>query len=415
MTRAGRLIGEALAGGLLLLALAGLAWLIVSGTLADRAVRESPGRALAWRSAHPDALQRLALERTQTESGADLRKAEALAYRALLASPLQVRAISALGLVADARGQEGRARTLMERAARRSLRDRAAHAWLFEHHLASLRPDRAWFHADMLLRSDPYIAEELAPLMSELSGLPGSGQGLAARLALRPYWREGILRELCRGADPDVLRSSFTSLQTTRAPPTSEELECWLRRLVDEGRYAEAAELWRGSLPRERRALLGWPNNGGFDPDEGPSPFAWTIPAAAAGEALIAPSGESRQGYALRVAPSGRVVGHWLEQLLLLPPGDYLLAFKTRAEQAGGTATMSWVVRCADSQTELGASGPLEGAAGWASVVVPFRVPGGGCPAQRLALEAAAAPPSAVESLAPVWFDDLRVSRRAGG
>ena len=384
---------------------AGLGWLLVSTNAADQAAAEYPARALGWRADHAGALLTSAVDHVQAGTPGGLARAERLAHAALRETPLSTQALSVLGLIADARGQGARAEALMSLAAKRGPRERPAHVWLFERHVAAGRIDRAWFHADVLLRADEEIYEEIAPHLIQIASREGGPAALANRLELAPRWRGRFLEELGQQAeDPLVLRPVFHALRDSPAPPTPKELGGWLRRLVERGRYQEAHAAWRALWPE--RPPEETPHNGAFEPQPEGSPFAWTVGRGSEGAAVMAPDPD--RGYALRAAPRREERGRWIGQLLVLGPGPYALELSSRSEDAG-TAPMRWVVRCVGAGDELGGLGPLPGQGDWTVHTMEFTVPSG-CPAQELALEAAPAPVTRAESLAPVWFDDLRIS-----
>jgi hypothetical protein len=384
-----------------------LGWTFVSTNMADRAAAEDPARALGWRPDHAGALLASAVDHLQAESPDTLDGAERSARAALRGAPLSTPALSVLGLVAEARGQNARAEALIDLAAKRGPRDRASHVWLFERAVAEGRPDRAWFHADVLLRADEEIYEELLPHLMRLAASEDAAAPLASRLALSPRWRGRFLQDVSEQAeDPLVLRPIFQALQTGPAPPTDDELGRWLRRLVDRERYAEAYAAWRAVSPQARSGAT--PHNGGFEPAPQGSPFTWSLGRGGGGEAVMAPAGDARRGYALRAAPRREARAPWISQLLVLAPGTYVLSLDSRSEDAGA-APMRWRLRCVGDNAELGGVGPLPGRTDWGVSSAAFTVPAG-CPAQELALVPAPVPVTQPESLAPVWFDDLRIS-----
>ena len=87
--------------GLMLLALAGIGWRLLSLGMAERFARSDPARALSWNSGHPVALV-LQAERL-AEAGDDARARE-LARRALQANPLDGRGFRVLARLAGRAG-----------------------------------------------------------------------------------------------------------------------------------------------------------------------------------------------------------------------------------------------------------------------------------------------------------------------
>lgn len=385
-----------------------LGWLITTGAAADRGVEEDPSGALTWREHHPYALQLLAEEFVGTGEQEDLVFADVLARDALTSSPVHSRALSVLGIVAESRGEDGRAEALMTLAAQRSLRDRLAHEWLLDRAMQRGDHERAWFHADVLLRSQTAAYSELAPKLVELATLEDSARALSIRLAASPGWRRSLLKHVSRKVDdPKKLERLFVNLQQTSAPASVEELGWWVQRFVAEKRYEEAVAAWTEFQPPERRERLGPVYNSGFDPDESRALFQWSIPKKVAGEAVI--TRQEDDGHALRVAPSGTSVrGGWIKQLLVLPRGEYVFTVRARREQGDAVGRMAWTLSCGGSRAVIASTGAVAAGEAWRTLVVPFRVPAQDCRTQWLRLDQVELALNH-DDFVPIWFDDATV------
>ena len=99
----------------------------------------------------PVALDELA-QRQLTSTSGELSSVEDLARRALLSDPLDSRALSLLGFVAERKGDLARAEALMSLAAARSWRNPAPHVWLFAQAIRRGKFEEALVQADGLLR-----------------------------------------------------------------------------------------------------------------------------------------------------------------------------------------------------------------------------------------------------------------------
>ena len=113
-----------------------------------------PDGALLLAPWEPVALDELAQRQLASPSG-ELKPVEDLARRALLFDPLDSRALSLLGMVAERKGDLVRAEALMSLSAARSWRNPAAHVWLFAQAIRRGKFEEALVQADGLLRLYP--------------------------------------------------------------------------------------------------------------------------------------------------------------------------------------------------------------------------------------------------------------------
>jgi hypothetical protein len=91
----------------------------------------------------------------EAEGAVDWAQVRTISRHVLGAQPLESHALVLLGLAAEAEGREDEALALMSIAARRSLRNRRAHLWLFNHRLRQRDSAAALSHADVILRTRP--------------------------------------------------------------------------------------------------------------------------------------------------------------------------------------------------------------------------------------------------------------------
>src|SRR5262245_10643787 len=136
---------------LALVALVVVAAYIVADTAGQRLAVSDPEGALVIARWEPIALDELA-QRQLTSTSGELSSVENLARRALLSDPLDSRALSLLGSIAERNGDLARAEALMSLSAARSWRNPAPHVWLFAQAIRRGKFDEALAQADGLLR-----------------------------------------------------------------------------------------------------------------------------------------------------------------------------------------------------------------------------------------------------------------------
>ncbi|MEJ0067090.1 MAG: hypothetical protein WDM85_18155 [Caulobacteraceae bacterium] len=214
--RAGRR-HELLKFGLVVLAV-WLAGQIVTLGAADHYAADRPAAAVLWRGDSPDALTSLAQRRLIAR---DPGHAALLARRALEEAPLQVAALSALGVALDEAGQADRAETVMTFAGSRGWRDALAQYWLFGHRLQERRYPEAFARADALLRrADQFRPQLLAVLTAVADTEPAALPALADRLKAAPDWRPAFLAFLCAEAHPQSEAAAYALLTALARGPT---------------------------------------------------------------------------------------------------------------------------------------------------------------------------------------------------
>ena len=165
-------------GVLALLALVFVAVGIVADTAGQSLAVSDPDGALLVAPWEPIALDELAQSQL-TNTSAELSSVEDLARRALRSNPLDSRALSLLGLVAERNGDLARAEALMSLSAARSWRNPTPHVWLFAQAIRRGKFEEALAQADGLLRVINWRYEAtIFPILAVFGSDP-SGSGCA--------------------------------------------------------------------------------------------------------------------------------------------------------------------------------------------------------------------------------------------
>ena len=395
-----------------------LGWRIVVFGIADHLAVSDPEQALAWEPDHAAALLALA-QRQLGPAKTDLELDEVgdLARRALGADPLDGRALSVLGTVAERRGNAPWAEALMRAAAARSPRDLAAQLWLANAALRTGDVASALARFDNILKVKPALAAGLLPSLASLADTPAAVDPLAGFLGSGPAWRPAMLEAVTRraGSLPGV-RRLFGLLQAGPLPPTTAETGAYLQRLLRDGLYEAAYLAFLESLPPAGRASPGYLRDGDFAAPSQGIPFDWLlVPTAGVRTAIVPPSPAMPRGR-LRVEFSGsRVAFGNVSQLLLLPPGRYRLTGEVEAVDLRTTRGVWWRLSCADHpETQLGTSDLAVGTFARRQFSFGFDVPESSCRAQRLVLELPARVASESQISGRVEYGAMRIERVQG-
>lgn len=357
--------------------------------------------------------------RTSLEAG-QLDAAQAEAHAALRRDPTSVDALVVLAEAAVAREDLAAARALHGEAAGRSQRAVTSHAWLASHLGGQGDVAGALHHVDVLLRGHFDLRESLYPALAQLLDSQAGIEALAGRLGAAPAWRLGFMRHLGRDEDAssESLLALYSALEHTPNPPTLEERQPLLQRLVGEERYRQAWLMFVATLDGRGLAELGNVFNGSFELDSSGLPFDWQFGrvAGAVIEQVQAVDDQGERGRRLRIDfLNRRVPFNHVSQLLLLDPGEYRLEGRVRLESLSNPRGLQWVVQCAPApRTELLRSERFNGTRAWSRFGDEFSVPAEGCEAQWLRLQIPARIDAERQVSGRAWFDDMTVQRSKG-
>ena len=263
-----------------LLVLIWVGWNIIAHTAAQSLAKSHPDGALSWVTDQPTALNQL-VERELVNPGGNLDSAREWAQRALRSNPLNARALTLLGLIAERKDDHKRAEMLIRISVARTLSDPTTDAWLFNHEIRRGDYSHALPYADAMLRID-FEAHKtrLFPVLSGFTANATAFKALTVFLATSPPWRAWLLSELSlRLANQARLVELYAALNETENPPTNEELRPYLDRLIKDKKFEQAYQTWRETLPPEQRANETYPFNRDFDIPVDGLPFNWSLKA----------------------------------------------------------------------------------------------------------------------------------------
>ena len=403
-------LARIMAATLLVLACAWLALACLANGQSRARAASEPWTALTWDPDNPQARSRLAEQFSgRHATAADSQAAIDLARAALTAGPLDGAALRVLGIEAQRAGDMRAAVRLMAASDRVTQRDSTAQLWLLDQAIRRGAYETAYAKAEVALRGAPAQASLVFPVMRMGLKDPRALPPLLKRLEQRPQWREAFVADAFAHVEsPEDARRLFLALRSSAAPPDESETGAFVRRLVADGAYAEAHDLWRSGV---RSAAAAGVYGGDFRIHPGEAPFNWRLTNRADALAELAQAADG--GPALRVQFSTASNARLAEQLLVLPPGVYRLHGQARAGMGGQPEQLAWRVTCAGRPGTLAEAGPAQGAAqDWGAFEARFAVPPTGCEAQWLTLDSFALDRIGVGE---AWYRDIAITPGAGG
>ena len=401
-----------------LLVLIWVGWRIIAQTAAQSLAKSHPDAALSWVADQPTALNQLAQQELVDPDG-NLDFAREWAQRALRSNPLDARALTLLGLIAERKGDQKSADALMRISGARTWRDPTAEAWLFNREVRRGDYAHALPYVDAILRIDiyPKWKTELFPVLAGFTANPLAFKALTDFLATSPPWRTWFLSELSlRLANQARLVQLYAALNKTENPPTKEELRPYLNRLIKDGNFEQAYQTWHETLPPEQRANETYPFNRDFDIPVDGLPFNWNLETIPGADIQIVSSVDGGRKRALLVQFSGaRVRFANVKQLMLLPAGDYTFRGRVKTEELRTSRGLWWHIFCANNPaTTLANTELVSGTIPWTDFTVKFQVPATDCRAQWLQLELPARIEPELKIEGQVWYQNLRIALHDG-
>jgi hypothetical protein len=421
-----------------------LAWLVVSRSLVAYLAANAPEVALGLGSNDPEALLNLAERHLNAvlavEDGNKLAARPAVAgpppeksdtpptlpasnamrdqlriwaETALISDPVNARALRILGQLALADGDEGRALSYMEAAARRSIQESVAVDWLMHHKHAKKDYAAALYFADALLRTRSQAMGRALPVLASIAETPGARGGLEKLLAGNPPWRRAFLSALPRAvSDARTPLVLLLALHGTANPPTAADLREYINVLLAHKFYELASYTWLQFLPPERLSSAGLLFNGSFEFTPSGLAFDWSLNAGIGATVDIVQRTDHADQRALFIELGpGRVEFGGVVQTVLLAPGAYRFRGKYHGE-INGRRGLVWRIACADATNPLGQSPMMTGhTAQWKDFEFSFAVPASECRAQQVRLHLDARSPSEQLVSGTIWYDELSISR----
>jgi hypothetical protein len=335
------------------------------------------------------------------------------AKRALLAAPLDSRALRVLAQLADAAGDKLEKSKLLDATLRHTKHEPLAAFWLMLEAAERNDDGAAVRYADIIMSTHGELSSLVVPVLAARQESKGGSPALKARLAENPPWRGRFFSELMPAiTDARTPLDLLLTLKDTPNSPTAGEIGGYLEFLMRKQLYELGYYAWLQFLAPEDLKKVKLVNNGGFEIKPAPTPFDWAIPSSSGTIVDIrTPPGETGRSLYVGFIGQGRVELQPVHQTLVLQPGQYRLVHRQKGEVIGRRG-VQWTVTCVNPDVRIGESPMFVGTqAEWKDVEARFKVPDETCRAQTLRLILAARSASEQIVKGAAWFDDVRIER----
>lgn len=298
------------------------------------------------------------------------RRTFAMIEDAAIKSPLAPEPFLVRGVQAQTTGNSQAALAAFLAAQKRDPRSLPAAYFLANYYLQADERREGLKQTALLARLTPQGAEAVAPFVAAYAGNPANWPAIRVMFRSQERLEDAVLTALAR--DPQGADAILSMAEPSHRRPNSPWVRPLLESLVARGDYARARAIWasvsRAAYPSD--SLY----DSAFTDDRSPPPFNWQLTTSVVGLA------ERQTGKRLHLIFYGNQDGVLASQLLLLPPGQFLLRMHL-VGSAVHPETLRWSVRCDKSAEPIVTSGLDQAAAHGLSFDIPTT-----CPAQWLEL-----------------------------
>ncbi|OYZ78991.1 MAG: hypothetical protein B7Y12_09150 [Rhizobiales bacterium 24-66-13] len=275
-------------------------------------------------------------------SGAERTRAVTIAREALRHDPTAVEAVATLAADALTRGDKAEGERLLAYSQTLSRRDLRTQLIAIE--LAVARDDisGALNHYDIALRSKKNASDLLFPVLTSALTNPAIRTGLVKTLGGRPNWGNDFISHAARSdADPAASAAFFRSLQAIHVPVSDASSVSLINRLLVIGLSDEAWAYYAVARPGSDRRQSRDPTFKSVI--EARSAFDWNaVNSIGVSTAILPNAANGLFDFTVSMGNGGTL----LQQLQMLPPGDYVLEGRSVGIEQPVRSHPYWILRC---------------------------------------------------------------------
>lgn len=322
---------------------AAVGYISVTRTLAGVLEDRDPARAHALAPNDARVAAALAEKKfTDNPDGNPLSATAQLARRAILRDPTTVKAVSTLGFQAQMRGDTAKARRTFDYAQMLSRRHLTTQLWEIENAVSRGAVAETLRHYDIALRTSKRAPDALFPVLGSAISEQEVRDDLIVLLRQRPLWAGDFVGFVAAGGtDPKAVAQLFQGLRGSGVPITAEAVSFLVNRLIDVGEIDDAWRYYASARGVSDRRMSRDPSFGSNLST--PSVFDW-VPNNDAGIVTSFQRGPS--GGVFDFATSSGIGGMLLQQLQLLPPGNYRLEGRSAGIEQPAGSLPYWTLSC---------------------------------------------------------------------
>ena len=369
----------------LVLLLAGIAigWFAFADAAGSIFKNDNPQLALRFSNEHPKALAIRGDRLLFASENKKFTEAQSYAKKAILAEPLNVRAMRLYGMTLELQGKTDRAHELVSAAMDMSRRDFGTHLWMIKFDAANGDVESTIKHYDRALRINRQSRTVLFPLLSQAIVSPDVRAALFPYIRKNPSWLSGFAGYAIGEAESPLPFADLV-LESGGLPdiPAYRSTESHLiSRLVSKGEYDSARAVFN-SLDDTDRAVLKTVafTDRNIDPDF--QPLTWQAVEHSAISAGFQIDSDS-ENHALMIAAGPNERGQIAQKLIFLDAGRFLFSSVIANRSNSSGAELSFTAECVVEKRDVLFARNFNLPPKSANLTIAFDVPEG-CRAQLL-------------------------------
>ncbi|WP_257558087.1 hypothetical protein [Sphingobium sp. CFD-2] len=275
-------------------------------------------------------------------SAADQARAVAVANAALRHDPTAVEAVATLAVAALLKGDRAAAERLLGYSQMLSRRDLRTQLMAIELAVAQGDIVGALRHYDIALRTKKDAPGVLYPVLIAALGDPAIRNGLVQLLRSQPIWGSDFVNHVARSdGDPVAAAAFFRTLQEKRFPVSGPASATITNRLLAAGRFEDAWQYYASFREGVHKGRSRDPNFTAVI--DAPTSFDWIATSrGGVSGSILSDQGGGLFDFSISMGNGGIM----LQQLQMLPPGDYVLEGRSVGVEQPARSRPYWRVRC---------------------------------------------------------------------
>jgi len=289
-----------------------------------------------------------------------------------------------LGALADRAGETATADRLYQSAWRLAKTEPLAGAELFQRAARAGDYSSAIKYADVQMRRWPARFPEFEKALLDLFHTHAGFDAMVRKLGEAPTWRDDFMRALIASPnDSALVEKAFANLADGDHPPSVDEINLAVDRLLARGEAAAAHRLFVATLSADERKVAGQIFNFAFALPSSGKRFDWRMQSGR-GVEIIAPGGAEGALLHFLDRPARDIA---FAQTIALAPGVYGLTATLSARDFTAPDGMFVSLTCVVGGKELARIKAPEGDFDLRRIGVKFATPDEGCPLQSVAVQ----------------------------
>lgn len=272
-----------------------------------------------------------------------------VAKEALRHDPTAVEAVATLAVDALIHGDQASAKRLFTYSQFLSRRDLRTQLWAIEDAVKQGDIAGALKHYDIALRTKKNAPELLYPVLASAVSDSAIRREVGRTLARQPAWSSSFVDYVAtNSSDPQATAALFLNLRRARFPVPESASNALIDALVTAEKFRDAWSYYSTIRPGTERRVSRDPSFAAMI--ENPSQFDW-VPMNEPGTSTAIQSGPKGGIFDFAATPS--VGGVLLQQLQMLPEGEYVLQGRSASIEQPLESRPFWALSCRGGR-ELG-------------------------------------------------------------